>query len=155
MASTLIQAADAIVAHIAAQTPGDTINQEVTAVRKYVARYDLTSLISDTKARVTVVPYGMKTRKKDGKRAGTRGSVPWIYSIDVALHQTATNDATTDLAIELYEQINDLFAESRLPGLTGLWWIDSEQVAIYDPQTLDENKTFLAVQRLMYGGGRV
>lgn len=152
MASTLVQVADAVVTAIS----GASMNQAVTAARKFVARYDVLTLESDTNARATVVPVGMKIHRGDGKRRGTRGKVGWLYMVDVALHKRIDTDTDTEAAtmVELYEQVNDLFSNQRLPGLTDFHFNDADPRTVFDTSNLDEAGVYLAVQTLTFAGER-
>ena len=159
MASTLVQAADAMVAHLAAQAtgPGEPLIREIDAARRFIVRHDLSDLKSDTTARVTVIPGRMKLHRGDGGRKGTRKKTAWLYSFSVAIHRIIPNTTQADDVAEmlqLYEQVNDLFSLERLPGFDSLYWKDSEPQVLFDSEKLDEDGVFIAVQQITFAGRR-
>lgn len=157
MAAVLEQAADAIVTHLDAQTQGagQTLNQTIIAAKKSFVSYTLEDLKQDTTARVAVVPMDMDVAESEGnKRAGTRARVLWQYHIDIGIHRAVANDAEFFEAMELYQQVNDLFSIARLPGLTSLYWKTSKAIAIAETNSYREQGVFMAVQRLIFRGQR-
>jgi len=155
MASILVQAAQAVVDHVAAQTAGDAINQTVNVARKYVARFDAEALATSGVAQVTVVPTFLQTwRDSSGKQKGTRGKIATLYGMDVALHKFTANDADNDSMMELSEQIDDLFRNQRLTGYGDLSWDDTDYKAVFDTASLDEKNIFIAVMHYRFGGFR-
>jgi hypothetical protein len=151
-----VQAAAAIVTHVGDQVVGVGVNQTVIAERAYAARYDAEALSTDGTARVTVVPTGMRTwRDGDGgKHKGTRKRVATEWCLDVALHRFTTSDAENDSMMRLCEEVDELFRNQRLTGLTDLSWTESEYVITFDPKNLDDNAIFLSVMQFKFGGFR-
>lgn len=139
MASTIGQIADAVVDVI----NGATLSQALTATKRSVPKNrkaDLTAAVADVRPRGAVNTNG-----------GTRSRVHTDFAVDVGVAKDIDNtEAAFDGMLNLFDEVDALFRNSRLSGFTSAIWQRSEYV-IADEDAIENKGVYLGVITLVFG----
>jgi len=134
--------ADAVVAELNA----GTFSESVSAVRSFLPEYDLKDLKD---LRVTVLPAG------DDLSSESRGANRRLVRVEIGIQKRLPTGEEAEAEemqalLLLLEEIKAYLAGRTLGGQPAARWLATENSPIYDPETVQEHRSFLSVLRVSY-----